>query len=116
MGKPVVHWELTARNARKLEGFYSNLFEWSMHSDSPIQYRDVDTGSDAGIKGGIASSDGSWPNGAMFYVQVDDIEGYLRRAETLGASTLLPPTEKADSSRIAIFRDPEGIAVGLVQR
>jgi uncharacterized protein len=115
MGRPVVHWELTARNVGKLEGFYSNLFEWSMHSDSPVRYRQVDTGTQNGITGGIAETDGSWPNGALFYVQVDDVKEYLRKAETLGASTLLPPTEVAGNSRIAIFRDPEGIPIGLMQ-
>jgi uncharacterized protein len=113
MGKPVVHWEITARNAQKLEGFYSDLFEWSMQSDSPLRRR-VDTGTASGINGGIAETDGSWPNGAFFYVQVDDVAEYLAKAEQLGATTLLPPTESGDS-RIAIFRDPEGIPIGLVQ-
>jgi uncharacterized protein len=116
MGKPVVHWEITARNAGRLEGFYSDLFEWSVRADSPVSYRQIDTGSDSGISGGIAETDGSWPNGALFYVQVDDVDSYLSKAKTLGASTLLPPTEVPGSSRIAIFRDPEGVPVGLVQR
>jgi uncharacterized protein len=117
MGQPVVHWELTARNPRRLEGFYSDLFDWSVNGGGPIDYRQIDTGSERGIHGGIAESGGSWPSAAMFYVQVDDVESYLGRAESLGASTLLPPTSMADgTSRIAIFRDPEGIAVGLMER
>jgi uncharacterized protein len=117
MGQPVVHWEITARNANRLEGFYSDLFDWSVNGDSPVQYRQIDTGSDRGIHGSIAQSGGSWPSAAMFYVQVDDIQHYLDRAERLGGSTLLPPTAMTEgSSRIAIFRDPEGIAVGLLER
>lgn len=114
MGKPVVHWEITARNAERLEGFYSSLFEWSMQSDASALRRRVDTGTASGISGGIAETDGSWPNGAFFYVQVDDVAEYLARAEQLGATTLLPPTESG-TSRIAIFRDPEGIPIGLVE-
>ena len=116
MGKPVVHWEITAKNADRLESFYTEMFDWSVKGDSPIHYRQVDTGSADGIQGSIAETDGSWPSGALFYVQVDDVRQYLARAEKLGAATLVPPTEINDGeSTIAIFRDPEGIAIGLVQ-
>jgi len=112
MGKPVVHWEITARDPRRLETFYRQMFDWHV-DDSPLAYRRVSTGD--GINGGIAETDGSWPSGALFYVQVDDLRSYLDKAEQLGASTLLPPTDMADA-RIAIIRDPEGVRVGLMER
>jgi predicted enzyme related to lactoylglutathione lyase len=115
MGKPVVHWEITARDANRLESFYSDLFEWSIKGDNPIRYREVNTGTPDGIQGSLAETDGSWPNGAMFYVQVDDVRQYLAKAEKLGGSTLLPPTQLNGAATIAIFRDPEGVAIGLVQ-
>lgn len=114
MGKPVVHWEITARDPRKLEAFYSQMFDWQV-DEAPIAYRRVDTGS-AGLTGGFAATDGSWPSGALFYVQVDDLHSYIDKAERLGASTLLPPTEMADETKIAIIRDPEGVRVGLMQK
>jgi transcriptional regulator with XRE-family HTH domain len=55
---------ITARNAHRLEGFYSDLFDWSVNGNSPFHYRQIDTGSEAGIQGGIAESGGSWPNAA----------------------------------------------------
>ena len=112
MGKPVVHWEITARDPRKLETFYRQMFDWHV-DESPLAYRRVQTGD--GINGGFAETDGSWPSGALFYVQVDDLRSYLDKAERLGASTLLPPTDMADA-RIAIIRDPEGVRVGLMER
>jgi predicted enzyme related to lactoylglutathione lyase len=115
MGKPVVHWEITAKDAERLESFYNEMFEWSVTGESPIHYRQVDTGTQEGIQGSIAETDGSWPSGALFYVQVDDVKEYLARAEQLGGATLLPPTQINGDSTIAIFRDPEGVAVGLVQ-
>jgi predicted enzyme related to lactoylglutathione lyase len=116
MGKPVVHWEITAKDAARLESFYSEMFDWSVRTDRALPYRSVDTGAGTGISGGIAQTDGSWPNGALFYVEVDDVREYLNKAENLGGSTLLPPTEVQGQATIAIFRDPEGVAVGLVQR
>jgi hypothetical protein len=117
MGKPVVHWEITARDAGRLESFYHELFDWSVRSEDQVQFRQhVDTGSHEGIPGSLAASGGSWPSGALFYVQVDDVREYLHRAESLGGSTLLPPTEVDGDRTIGIFRDPEGVTIGLVQQ
>lgn len=116
MGMPVVHWEITAKDAQRLEHFYSEMFDWNVN-DGPVSVHPVDTRSQSGIPGAITATDGSWPTGAFFYVQVDDIRQYLHKAEQLGATTLLPPTEVTDSTAtIAIFRDPEGVRVGLLQR
>lgn len=112
MGQPVVHWEITARDPARLESFYRDMFDWSATGDAPVRHRRIDTGTEVGIQGGIAGTDGSWPNGTMFYVQVDDVRAYLDKAESLGASTLVPPVE-VDGAMIGIFRDPEGVVVGL---
>jgi predicted enzyme related to lactoylglutathione lyase len=115
MGKPVVHWEIAARDANRLEEFYTDMFEWRVGQDSPVHYRQVDTGAETGIQGTIAATGGSWPSHALFYVQVDDVQEYLRKAENLGGSTLVPPTELNGSGRFAVFRDPEGVPIGLVE-
>lgn len=112
MGQPVVHWEITARDPARLESFYRQMFDWSTAGESPIRHRRIDTGSEVGIQGGIAGTDGTWPSGTMFYVQVDDVRAYLAKAETLGASTLVPAVE-VDGATIGIFRDPEGVVIGL---
>ena len=115
MGMPVVHWEITAKDARKLEHFYSEMFDWNV-GDGPLAVHQVDTRAPTGIQGAITATDGSWPTGALFYVQVDDCREYLAKAEELGGTCLLPPTPMEDHGTIAIFRDPEGVRVGLVQR
>lgn len=115
MGMPVVHWEITAKDARKLEQFYHDMFDWNV-SESPLSVHQVDTGTASGISGAITSTDGSWPTGALFYVQVDDVKQYVHKAEELGATTLLPPTLVDAGGTIAIIRDPEGVRLGLMQR
>lgn len=115
MGMPVVHWEITAKDAQRLEHFYSEMFDWNVNR-GPFSMHQVDTRSRDGIPGAITATEGSWPTGAFFYVQVDDIRQYLDKAEQLGATTLLPPTEVNETATIAIFRDPEGVRMGLVQR
>jgi len=65
----------------------------------------------AGIGGGIGSS----PDGkghVTVYAEVDDIQKYLERAETLGAKTVVPVTTVAQTT-FAQFADPQGIVFGL---
>ncbi len=50
-----------------------------------------------------------------FYAQVDDLQGYLDKAERLGGKTVLPPTEIPDTVTLAMFTDPEGNLIGLVK-
>jgi hypothetical protein len=115
MGQPVVHWEIAARDAGRLESFYKEMFDWSITGDTPIQHRHIDTGTRIGIQGGIAETNGTWPNGTLFYVQVNDVRSYLAKAENLGGSTLVPATEM-NGATIGIFRDPEGVVVGLIEQ
>lgn len=58
MGNPVVHFEVTGKDAGKLQQFYSELFGWEIKADNPMNYGIVDTGGE-GINGGIAAAQGS---------------------------------------------------------
>jgi uncharacterized protein len=51
----------------------------------------------------------------MFYVEVDDISAYLKRAESLGGKTIVPPVP-IPTGTFAWFADPDGNNVGLLQR
>ena len=54
------------------------------------------------------------PNYVMVYVSVDDIQASLDKAASLGAQTLVPPTEIPDGrGSIAVFQDPQGNVIGL---
>jgi predicted enzyme related to lactoylglutathione lyase len=46
------------------------------------------------------------------YVQVDDLPAYLKKAESLGGKTLVPPVEIPQGS-FAWFADPDGNTIGL---
>jgi predicted enzyme related to lactoylglutathione lyase len=49
----------------------------------------------------------------VVYVQVDDLEAYLKKAESLGAKRLVEPTEIPGMGAWAQFTDPDGNAIGL---
>jgi predicted enzyme related to lactoylglutathione lyase len=113
MGQPVVHWEISAKDAAKSQRFYSQLFGWKIDSNNPMNYGMVETGGEGGIQGGIAQADGDTPAYLTFYVQVDDPQAYLSKAESLGGKTTLPPTPIPEVGSVAMFLDPEGNLVGL---
>ena len=111
MPNPVVHFEVAGSDGAKLQQFYGDLFGWKINSDNAMSYGIVDNGGE-GINGGIAES----PNGPhlTWYVQVDDIDAYLEKAESQGATTVRPRTEM-EMVTFALFSDPDGNVVGLVE-
>ncbi|MFF4693047.1 VOC family protein [Streptomyces sp. NPDC001307] len=53
--------------------------------------------------------------GLVAYFPVDDVDAALARAERLGATRILSPTD-TPASRIAVFTDLDGNHVGLISR
>ena len=114
MGRPVVHWELNAKDARKLSRFYTQLFEWKIDATEP-DHAFIETESDEGIDGSITQIDPGDPVGFTFYVHVDNVEAALAKATQLGGKVAMEPTEMPDGVTLAVFEDPEGNQVGLVE-
>jgi len=113
MGKPVVHWEVTGKNSKRLQKFYADLFDWKVDANNPMEYGMVDTGG-KGINGGIAAAQ-EGPGGVTFYVEVENLEEYLRSAERMGGKTVMPPSEVPGGPTLAFLADPEGNRIGLIK-
>jgi uncharacterized protein len=112
MGHPVVHFEVTGKDGAALQKFYGAAFGWSINTDNPMNYGMVNTGGAGGINGGI--SGGEHNHGVTFYIQADDPAATLAQVEKLGGKIVAPPMEVAGGVTIALFSDPEGHIVGLV--
>ena len=65
--------------------------------------------------GGIGEAPEGSPGHVTFYVAVDDLQSYLDKAESLGAKTIMPPTQVPDQVTFALFADPQGNVVGMVK-
>lgn len=118
MGNPVVHWEINAKDGKKLREFYGSLFDWKIDTNNPMDYGMVDTGGEGRegkIDGGIGQAEEGTPSYVTFYVQVPDLQAHLDKAEKLGGKTVLPPTEIPNVVTIAMFQDPEGNFIGLLK-
>ena len=113
MPNPVVHWEISSTQPAKIQEFFKNLFDWHVDADNPMNYGVVDAHVEGSISGGIGPTQGG-PGMVTFYVQVDDLQAYLDKAESLGGKTITPPTEIPGAVTMALFTDPDGNTIGMV--
>jgi uncharacterized protein len=113
MGQRITHFEVGSPDFDTLMSFYRELFGWRIQPAAD-GYAMVDTQAGSGINGGIGrSSDGTpW---VSFYVEAEDPQAALDRAESLGGATALPVTEIPNLVTFAMFSDPDGNMVGIVE-
>jgi predicted enzyme related to lactoylglutathione lyase len=111
--RPVVHWEIEARDPERQRAFYRDLFNWKI-GDGPIL--DIQAGlggPEPGPGGHLRQSDRS---GVTLYVQVRDLRGSLTRATELGGTVVMEPFDVPGGPTIAGVTDPEGNPLMLVQQ
>lgn len=114
MGNAVVHFETGAADDRPLVAFYEELFGWGQQAFAGGGYTMIDTRGGGGINGGIGKSQTGEP-WSTFYVEADDLQAMLDKANSLGGTTVMPVTDFGGAVTIAMFNDPDGLLVGLVQ-
>jgi len=112
MAHPVVHFEISGPDERRLADFYASLFGWSMQPVPGAGYTLVDTGA-AGINGGIGRVTDARP-ATTFYIETDDLQAALDKVNLVGGKTVTPITELRGMATYATFEDLDGLAVGLV--
>lgn len=112
MPNPIVHFEVMGKDKAVLEDFYRAVFDWQLN---PVMdnYSLVSPGS--GINGGIGSSMNGSSGFATFYVEVANIAESLTVVEGRAGTKLMGPEQIPNGPLIALFADPEGHVIGLVQ-
>ena len=111
--RPVVHWEIVARDAARQAEFYRELFNWRI-GEGPIM------GIPAGLGGPVPGPEGHIRqgdrSGVSLYVQVRDIRESLARAVELGGVLVAEPFDLPGGPTLAAVDDPEGNPLVLVQQ
>jgi predicted enzyme related to lactoylglutathione lyase len=114
MANPLFHWELMVSDMPKAIDFYSKVFDWEFDQKSFPNYPLIKTGSTPG--GAVMAKPSQSPACALnTYFHVDDIEATLTRAMVLGATVIAPRTPIPGVGFWAMFADPDGIVIGLIQ-
>ena len=111
--RPVVHWEIEARDPEKQRAFYGSLFNWDIEDGAILQIPAGVGGPEPGPAGHIRASDRS---GVNLYVQVRDLRSSLDRVGDLGGTVLSEPFDVPGGPTIAAVTDPEGNPLVLVQQ
>lgn len=111
--RPVVHWEIQARDPARIRAFYVAMFNWDIGDGRIMNIPAGQGGPEGGPAGHIRPSDRP---GVVLYVQVRDLRESLARAVELGGTATHEPRDTPGGPTIAGIADPEGNAVVLVQQ
>jgi uncharacterized protein len=109
MGRPVIHFEIGCKDSAKTREFYAKLFDWQMTTMGAATMIAPEA---PGIGGHISALGHEPHHYTIFYVDVEDVATYLKKAESLGGKTLIPPVE-IPTGTFAWMQDPDGNTVGL---
>lgn len=113
--RPVVHWELRARDAQKQRAFYAAMFNWDI-TDGVVMGIPAGIGGPGEITGHISPAAES---AFVLFIQVLDLDASLKRAVELGGSVVAQPFDVPQGDgqlTLAAIKDPEGNMVTLAQQ
>jgi predicted enzyme related to lactoylglutathione lyase len=110
--RPVVHWEIEAKDPERQRAFYAELFNWSIGDGFIMDIPAGIGGPEPGPSGHIRASERS---GVTLYVQVANLRASLDKSVTLGATIVAEPFDVPGGPTLAGITDPEGNPVMLVQ-
>ena len=124
MGRPVIHFEITGKDPKKLQQYFGELFGWEYDTSGPVSDSISDHGSygfvrrnttedGTGIPGGVGGGP-AFSGHVIFYVGVDDVAAALEQAERLGGTRVLGPVRNPGTDLIiGHFTDPDGHLIGV---
>jgi predicted enzyme related to lactoylglutathione lyase len=120
----IVHFEIPAKDAKKLMKFYVDLFEWKMEKVQWMDYWLVETVPvdkqgrplRPGINGGLYQKDKHSQNMTpVNYINVESVDEYVKKIEALGGKIIVPKQEIPDVGWSAIAVDLDGNYFGIFQ-
>ncbi len=110
MGRPVVHWEFWSEEPDRISRFYQQVFDWKIQPMAEIDYTLVDTGGSGGI---LKPKRGPWPARLTFYIDVNDLDAYVRKIKQAGGKILVERQEVTGVGQFSLFEDPDGRVLGM---
>ncbi len=116
MPNPVMQFQILSSQPDQTASFYGELFGWSISDNNAMGYRQISTGSEEGIQGGIWPAPPGAPTANQLFMAVDDLDAKCTAAQSLGAKLLIPPTTLPEGDAIAVLLDPQGMSFALWRR
>lgn len=100
---PIVFFDIAGPDAAKLKTFYATNFGWSIDGANGIKTPKLE---------GTLRQD---PPETLIYLGVPDIDAALKAIAATGGSTVMPRIVVPNVVTFAIFKDPAGNRMGLVE-
>ena len=105
-GAPVVFFSIFGPDGEQLQRFYTGLFEWKIPPNG-----DLTTAVSSPLPANIGKGEAE----TLIYVGVDDINATLAKVKERGGTIRYPRFEVPGRVVLALFKDPAGNSVGLVE-
>lgn len=109
--------ELVTTDISAAKSFYSTLFGWQLEDQESEQmtYTMAKAGDKevAGMMAMPKEAEGM-PSAWGGYVTVDDVDKQVKRAENLGATTLVEPRDIPNIGRFSVISDPQGAMITMI--
>jgi uncharacterized protein len=115
MPNPVTHFQILSPAPDEHAAFYRSLFGWSIDAANPLGYRQLDTGTERGIQGGIWPAPPQASAFVQLFVEVEDLDASVQKAVELGSKAIIPPQTLPQGDRMAVLMDPHGLTFALTQ-
>jgi uncharacterized protein len=108
----IVHIEIPTSNSEKAARFYSELFGWKI---TPVPDGNLTLFEPEAGPGGsfITAKENATAGAVLIYVDSEDIDADLKKAELLGAQIILQKSEIPLIGWYGLFLDPTGNTIAL---
>lgn len=114
MPNPLCHFEFMSADVARWKSFYGQVFDWSFDDKTMPGYTVIHPGGEP--NGGVFPKPPDAPGPCLtVYFAVKDIDETLGKVTERGGKLLVPRTPIPNVGEFALFTDPEGIIVGLLQ-
>ena len=109
MPHPIVHFEVPADDVERAKAFYEQLLGWDIQ---PLEggYHLIGTGEEPG--GGMMQRQAP-EQGITVYIGVESVDDYVKKAEGLGATVVVPKMPVPGMGYFAQLLDTEGNVFAL---
>ena len=121
---PVVHFEMPAKNRKRVIDFYSDVFGWNMQQLGTDMSNYILAGTTEVDKNGMAKTPGAINGG--FYetkrkeaphlvISVDNLEKHMKVVKKAGGKILDKPMDIPGIGMFVTMKDTEGNKIGMLQ-
>jgi uncharacterized protein len=113
MPNRIVRWQILSPDPQNVTTFYEKLFSWKSSDANALGYRELRTGVPSSIDGGVWPAPAGSTPFVQLFIEVEDVDASMARAEKLGAKVLVPKSVLPDGDTMAVLQDPSGMSFGI---